>query len=339
MRRYAGIVPMAPVAPMEPTLPSPSRRLERRLGDVLALELGYVETLSPAFYGPLDARALGLEGAAHVGILHPLTEEQDRLLLTTAGPLLRVAQRNLAREARGRVFEQTRLILPSPARGSLPTEVPVFGLLIWDRSGGDEPPGRLFREGVDDLRRLLGRASPAPVEVADHRGECLAPGLPAPGWLHAGRRAAFRLRGQLVAAAGEVAPAVLRAYALEGRAVHAEIAVSALLVAAAADASPYRPVHRFPLVTFDIAVVVPRRTPAAEVAASIQAAAPGHVREVVAFDEYEGPGIPEGTRSLAFTCELLDPDATVSPERAEALRGEVRRAVESKGWSVRAGEA
>ncbi len=58
-------------------------------------------------------------------------------------------------------------------------------------------------------------------------------------------------------------------------------------------------------------MIVPRKTPAAEVAKVLAGVAPGTVRSVTLFDVYEGAGIPDGHRSLAFTVtfggDLLSP--------------------------------
>ena len=89
---------------------------------------------------------------------------------------------------------------------------------------------------------------------------------------------------------------------------------------------------------FDVAVIVPRRTPASRVMDAVAAAAPGHVRNVRVFDVYEGAGIPAGHRSLALACDLLDPAGTLSPRAAEDLRRKVRAALEASGWTVRAGD-
>ena len=63
------------------------------------------------------------------------------------------------------------------------------------------------------------------------------------------------------------------------------------------------------------------------------------MRGVELFDAYEGPGIPDGHRSLAFRCELLDPKGTLDAKKADKLRGRIRHLLEKEGWSVRAGEA
>jgi phenylalanyl-tRNA synthetase beta chain len=335
-RGYEDVPSVAPVLPVHATRPPPARALERRVAAVLSLELGYAQTTCYSFYGAEAAGRLGLGGTAHLMLAHPLSAEQDRLELTTLPNLLQAAQRNQAHEPRGRLWESTRLIPPSPKAGALPSEVPVFATVTWDRAAEDAT-GCTYRDALEDLRvlfRRVGLANPTVVEGV----EPLAAGLPRPGWLHPGRSALVRAGSDLLAVVGEVAPAVRRSFGLEGRVTHAGVEASALLRATHTAGAEYAPVHRFPVAPFDVAVIVPRRTPAARVSEAIAAAAPGQVRNVRVFDVYEGAGIPAGHRSLALACDLLDPSGTLSPRAAEDLRKRVRAALEAAGWTVRSGD-
>jgi phenylalanyl-tRNA synthetase beta chain len=208
-------------------------------------------------------------------------------------------------------------------------------MLAWDVAP-DDAEGRLHRALVADVVRLLERAGAAGVSPVDATGAAVAPGLPTPQWLHPGRSAEFRAGGRTLAVGGELAPAAVRAFGLAGRVAWAEVSLEALLAAVGAAPSEYRPVPRFPAVTFDVAVVVPRRTPAADVAAVVRGARAEILADVTLFDVYEGPAIPAGTRSLAFTCVLQDERETISAERADALRTAIRTALEARGWTVRA---
>ena len=334
-RGYADIVPVAPVAPLRPTRPSPARALERRAAAVLSLELGYAQTTCYSFYGPQDALRLGLEQVPHVTLASPLTAEQDRLELTTLPNLLRAVLRNGPQEARGRLWETTRLIPRAARAGTLPVEVPVLAAVTWNREGADDAAGALYRDALEDARVLLRRTGVDRVEVVEGaRG--VGEGLPVPRWLHPGRAATLSREGRVLAVVGEVAPAVRRAYGLEGRVTHLEASLGALLEAGGQTALEYVHVHRFPVAPFDVAVVVPRRTPAARVSETIAAAAPEHVRNVRVFDVYEGAGIPAGARSLALSCDLLDPAGTLAPAQADALRRRIQQALEAAGWTVRA---
>ena len=336
-RGYGDVPSVAPVLPMHPTRPPPARALERRAAAVLSLELGYAQTTCYSFYGAEAAGRLALGGTKHLMLANPLSAEQDRLALTTLPNLLQAVARNQAHEARGRLWESTRLIPPSPAAGKLPNEVAVFAAVTWDRTA-DDPTGKTYRDALEDLRVVLLRLGIAAPDVVEGV-QALAPGLPRPTWLHPGRAAVLRSGTDVLAVLGEVAPAVRRAFGLEGRVTHAEIAAGALLRATQSAGPEYAPVHRFPVAPFDVAVIVPRRTPAARVIDTIAAAAPGQVRGVRVFDVYEGAGIPAGQRSLALACDLLDAAGTLTPRAAEDLRRKVRAALEAAGWTVRAGPA
>lgn len=334
-RGYADIQPVAPLAALRPTRPGPARRMERRAGALLSLALGYTQTTCYSFYGAEDARRLGLAAVPHLTLANPLTAEQDRLELSTLPNLLRAVGRNQAHEARGRLWTSTRLIAPASG-GGLPEEVPVLAAVTWDRDGAEDPAGRLYLDAVEDLRSLVCRLAGVVPEVREG-GLALERSLPAPLWLHPGRTARIASAGRVLAVVGEVAPSVLRAYGLAGRVTHAELSRDALLQAAAGAQPEYHPVHRFPVAPFDVAVLVPRRTPAQQVVDVVVSAAPGQVRAVRVFDVYEGAGVPPGQRSLALSCELLGAEGTLAPAQAEALRRRVQQALESAGWSVRAG--
>ena len=138
---------------------------------------------------------------------------------------------------------------------------------------------------------------------------------------------------------GELAPAVRRAYGLPGRLTHAEVRLEGLAGALAAGRPEYVPVPRFPVAPFDVAVLVPRRTPAAAVVGVIEGALGANGQAARVFDVYEGAGIPAGQRSLAVTVDLLDREGTLAPAQAEALRRKVQQALEQAGWSVRSAGA
>ena len=337
---YGRIPVVPPVAAVRPTLVPPRRRLARRLGAVLSLDLGYHEVANYAFYGAQDAEVLGLTDTTHVELANPLSEGHDRLSQTAAANLLRTAARNVHQEPQGRLWEQTRLIPPGTA-GELPEELRVAGLISWSRTDKDEPPGITFRGLLQDLRVAFRRLGLDRVDTKDGQVAALAAGLPTPGWLHPGRQGTLCAPdGAVLAIGGEVAPAVARHYGLveqggAGRVAVAEIDLDALLAAVEAAGSAYEPVLRYPVVPFDVSLLAPRRVPAERIVRTIEAAAAGHVRNVQAFDVYEGDGVPDDQRSLAFSLELFDREGTLSGKSAERLRAQVIDALRTEGWTVR----
>ena len=257
---YRKLTPMAPVAPLAPRRPRPDRVVARRVAAALSLDRGYAEVKHRSFYGAADAATVGLADVAHLMVRNPTSSEHDRLLLTSVAGLLRLAVSNQHREPAGRLWSSARLFVPQPA--GLPREHAVVGLLTWDRTDDDNPTGGQFLALLGDLRAVGERLGLRDVCVRNG-ADALAEGLPQPAWLHPGRCAVLTVGGVAVAVAGELAPAVVRAAGLEGRAAAAELLVAPVLTALAAGTSAYEPVLRYPVVPFDVAVVVPRRTPAA----------------------------------------------------------------------------
>jgi phenylalanyl-tRNA synthetase beta chain len=334
-RGYGDLQPVAPVGAMSPRRIPAQRRAERRAASVLSLELGYVQTTCYSFYAREDAERVGLGQVPHLTLANPLAADQDRMVLSTLPNLVKAALRNLPGEASGRLWESARLIAPATGSGTPPAEVAVLGCLTWDRDAADDPAGRLYLAAVEDLRALLTRmGAPRPDVVEGARA--LAPWLPPAGALHPGRSATLVVGGEAVAVVGEVAPAVRRAFGLPGRLTHAEVRLESLAALLAAGRPEYVPVPRFPVAPFDVAVLVPRRTPAAAVVDVVERALGPHGRGARVFDVYEGAGVPAGQRSLALTVELLDREGTLAPAQAEQLRRTVQQALEQAGWSLRA---
>jgi phenylalanyl-tRNA synthetase beta chain len=62
------------------------------------------------------------------------------------------------------------------------------------------------------------------------------------------------------------------------------------------------------------------------------------VRSVTLFDVYEGAGIPDGHRSLAFTVTFGDDEGTLKPATLDKLQGRAIEALRRAGFTVRTAE-
>ncbi len=328
---YHRIASVAPIAPMTPKLPRPVRALERRVAAVLSLELGHAEVKHRSFYSAKEAERIGLGAVAHLRVVNPSSEEHSHMIQSTAPDMLHTIVRNQVRVPSGTVWEGARLFVPRAA--ALPLERAVFSLASW--APDEVSPGAQFLAMLADVQALLTRLGITGAEVANAESPALCEGLPATTWLHPGRTARITRGEATLAVVGEVLPAVARRYEVAGRAALAEIDADALLVAHAERRVDYEPVLRYPVVPFDVAVIVPRTTPAGDVQRTMRAAVDGSIRDLHVFDVYEGEGIPAGERSLALRCELFDRAGTLSTKAADALRKRITDALSGAGWTVR----
>ena len=98
----------------------------------------------------------------------------------------------------------------------------------------------------------------------------------------------------------------------------------------------------FPPVTRDVAVIVPAATTASEVLTRVQQAASKaagkefNLEYVNCFDVFNGPGLPEGSKSLAFEIRWRHNDRTLTDEETNRALGTVIAALEKgAGWVIR----
>ncbi len=80
----------------------------------------------------------------------------------------------------------------------------------------------------------------------------------------------------------------------------------------------YQPYSTVPAVQQDLAVIVDAATPAHAVRAVILAGK--FVTSVRLFDEYRGPGVPEGRKSLAFAVAFQDRERTLTEDEVSGSR-------------------
>jgi phenylalanyl-tRNA synthetase beta chain len=134
--------------------------------------------------------------------------------------------------------------------------------------------------------------------------------------LHPGRCAAVSLDGRPVGVIGELHPCWAQKYELGTAPVIFELELAALL---ATPFAQYAEVSRFPAVIRDMALVVPQSQTLAPLLAGLRAAAPAIVRDVALFDVYQGKGLGESQKSLAFRIVMQDTQRTLEDAEVEAV--------------------
>jgi phenylalanyl-tRNA synthetase beta chain len=183
------------------------------------------------------------------------------------------------------------------------------------------------------------------VDLDDAKGlvELLARrlGLEPPAWRalgaeplrHPGRAGAGAARGSngsvgLAGRVGELHPRLLEEWELRtDRLLVAELSVAGLS-GGALPAVHSSPPPRVPAAERDLAIVVARETPAADVAAAIRASGGALLDQIALFDVYAGPPLAEGARSLAWRLIFSAPDRTLTDGEIESAMAAIIAAVE-----------
>ena len=174
-----------------------------------------------------------------------------------------------------------------------------------------------------DLYALKGVVENLVSAVARGRAEFSPVSHPA---LRPGQAASIVLGGEMLGVLGEVRPTVREGYDLPDPVYAAELDLEALRGQAAGDPR-YEPPSRFPSVTRDVALLLPREMPAQRAEAVIRESAGADLARLSLFDAYEGKPLPEGQRNLAFSLTFQRNDRTLRDEEVEAAMERVRQSL------------
>ena len=147
----------------------------------------------------------------------------------------------------------------------------------------------------------------------------------APSWYHPGRSGAMRLGPMMLAAFGEIHPAVLKALDVRGPAVGFEIYFDNLPKAKAkkSAAKPHLVLSALQPVARDFAFVVDADVEAAKAINAAYSADKNLITEVTLFDVYEGKGVGEGKKSLAINVVLQPVEKTLTDADIDAVADKV----------------
>jgi phenylalanyl-tRNA synthetase beta chain len=145
---------------------------------------------------------------------------------------------------------------------------------------------------------------------------------------HPGRCAAVVMEGRQLGYIGELHPTVAAASRVDGRLVALEIDLEPVLAASRAPKAQALP--RFPAIERDLAVVVEDHVAAGALQATITDAGGEFLEEARAFDEYHGPQVPEGHKSVAFTLTFRSPERTLTDAEVDKVMSDIRLALEKR---------
>jgi phenylalanyl-tRNA synthetase beta chain len=305
---YDRIVAAVPSVPAHDVSSAQFER-ENRIARELAA-LGYREVVTHTLRAAKD------DGS--VEVRNPLSEEQRFLRTSLVPGLIDYLART---DAPARVFEIGDVFRLEGDDVREQTTA-AFGFSA-DRTG--EPPWRdsSFLRIKGDCEALLAAVTGLRVDVSPD-------GLPG---FHPGKTASVTLDGRTVGSLGCVDPRVTRA---------AGLVRNAYLCLLDAGVLPdyrtprYRPPSRFPSTYRDLALLVDTLVSARDLEETVGAALGPLCTGVRVFDEYRGPQVGEGRKSLALRVTLQRFDTTITDEEADAAIELVLAAVRKKfGATIR----
>ncbi|GAC1303198.1 MAG: phenylalanine--tRNA ligase subunit beta [Vulcanimicrobiaceae bacterium] len=295
------VAEMPPI--LEQHVTSDAYRTESRIAHALAA-LGYREavtlSLQPASFAARYTAAR-LVPPAVVELRNPLSEEQRYLRFSLLPALLELASRRSV-GATERVFELGHVFEGAPEAFESAEVVWLYAVPASEEPAWHDAGFLQFKgESLALVRALTGRD-------AETVTATLA------GW-HPGKTATLLVDGRDLATIGAVDPRLARAYGVDGRVYAGRMRSSDLPTYRVAK---YRAPSRYPAVVRDLALVVAPDMPAIDIERAIRIGGEEVIAGVRVFDEYRGPQVGEGKKSLAVRVTLQRADATLTDAEAEA---------------------
>jgi phenylalanyl-tRNA synthetase beta chain len=266
----------------------------------------YFEAINFAFVDAALLTQWGLNDNV-VALANPLSSELGVMRPSLLPGLVDALRRNTARQqARVRLFELGRVF----QRGSdAPIETPRLAAVAFG-SAAAEQWGAAARE-VDfhdvkgDLESLLA--------LGGHAGGVEFRPAPA-GWLHPGRAAEVWVDGSPAGVVGHLHPRLLKALDLDQEVVVFEVDLSPVVQRSLPRATA---LSRFPSVRRDLAVVVPEALPWSRLEGAVRGALGTLLTDLRVFDQYGGPGLEAGFKSIAMGLILQDVSRTLNDQDAD----------------------
>ena len=275
--------------------------------------------------GKLDPEGAPPREADYIRLANPLSSEREFMRRTLMNSLLETVRDNVRYTDRVAIFEVGRVYHPV-AGEILPSELRRLGIAM---TGPREAPFWLKKETSSinffDLKGVI---------------ETLLSRLGITGWhlestksptFHPGRVAQLIMANGEAGILGEVHPKVLDAFDLSQDPLKpiclAELDLE-MLIAHACLVGQLAPISRFPSLSEDLAIVVDGDIPAQRVQEVIHRAGGRYLVRARLFDLYQGPQVPPGKKSLAYSLTYRALDRTLTPEDVNRIRDRILRALD-----------
>ena len=153
-------------------------------------------------------------------------------------------------------------------------------------------------------------------------------------FLHPGRQANIIYDGEVIGYLGEVHPAVCDNYDIKTRVYVAVLDMPKILPVTSYDRK-FEGIAKFPAVTRDISMVVPRTVLAGQIEKILSQRGGKILEKFELFDIYEGEQIDKDHKSMAYALSFRDKTKTLQDEDVNAAMKKIMNGLESLGIELR----
>ena len=294
---YEKIAPRPMIAEVLPAKLNEQVFFERKMQDVLT-GLGFDEVYNYSFYGADDLKKTGLSEKEHLQLANPMNPDQQFVRAELAVNILKNVRENLKNFSEISIFEIGKCYL---LKNDEPVEERNLILAkVLERDANSETFYNL-RGAVEDLLEAFNIKNVQFLEI-EKPGTSLNPG----------RTAKIIAGEKVIGFVGEVKQSVLASYKISKRLAIAEINLE-VLRSVAKNLTEYQPINKFPVVSRDISMIVPREVKYAEIDLLVKKTGGELVNNVLLFDRFEAKN------SMAIRIEMSAKDRTLESAEIDAV--------------------
>lgn len=304
------------IAPKEGSYDKITRGIRNKM-----IDLGLNETLSYILVNDKEAKMFTKDDTELVSLLDPMTEDRNTLRHSILPSLLKIYEYNKARSVKDvAIFEIGKAFYKKQEEYGEHTKLAV--LMTGEYYLGIESKKQVdfyvIKGIVEELLDYLGYGG---------RYSFVANEEKMPGELHPGQAAQISVNNDIVGIIGRVHPKLNK----ENIYVF-EIDLDKLLDKKVGKMK-YKEISKYPSVKKDLALVVDKNITSKEVEMNIKKAGGSLLTNIEVFDVYEGTGIPEGKKSLAYTLTFEKSDRTLTDEE---IANTIEKIIEFVGKKISA---
>ena len=255
-----------------------------------------------------------------IQILNPLGEDFSIMrTVSVNGLLVSLGNNYNHRNKSVKLYELGNVYLPkSLPLTELPDERKQLTLCMYD--AGD------FFTLKGTIENFMDRVGMKKKAVYDPKA-----GIP---YLHPGRQAKIIYDGVEIGFLGELHPQVAKNYEIGTRAYVAVLDMPSIVPMCSFDYK-YKGVAKFPAVSRDLSMVVPKEIMVGDIEKMIETRGGKLLESLQLFDVYEGNQIDRGFKSVAYSVTFRAPDRTLSEEDITGVMKKILHGLESMGIVLR----
>lgn len=312
-----------------PTIPGEARPLNpivavrNRIKDLLT-GFGFTEAISYSFIGDSSWERLRLEPNDQkrkaIGIMNPISEDQNVMRTTLLPGLLGAMQYNLSQNNNDlRLFEIGKVFMPADNEDGLPDEVEILAGL----QTGARTDHTWFAKARDcDFYDIKGVVDALFHHLGVNEVKFTAQPADRCRYVRPGHAARILLKDKEIGRVAEVHPQVLRNYDLKQTAFIFEIDVDRLRPYLR-KATVFQPIAKYPATARDITLIIGREMEAGELLQKVMDTGEELVEDVRMLDVFTGDPIPKGKKSVLLRIIYRSAEQTLEDETINRLHAKI----------------